>query len=113
MKAAISTYVHYAYYNKKNSVKGRLLMETFNLKSIVFSQEGKNIRDFFSGSYVCCRYRKVAMLFNGRTATIILRFRQMSWLTSNQRYYKEREEKAKDKVCISVIFVSYDHRNDG
>jgi len=53
------------------------------------------------------------MLFNGRTATIILRFRQMSWLTSNQRYYKEREEKAKDKVCISVIFVSYDHRNDG
>ena len=73
------------------------------------------------------------MFFNRVTATLMRRFRKnidilqalplteriMSWLTDYQHYYKRMKRKARgevyslknDKVSISVVFISYDHRN--
>ena len=53
--------------------------------------------------YVCSRYRKVA--------TLSLRFKRLLCLTHNRNDYKQGYETAKCKVCISAVFISYDHRS--
>ena len=81
-------------------------MENFNLNSIdVLQNENTHKTSPLEVTFAV----GIGKLRGSFTASLLLS--TLSCLTYNQQYCQQGYETAKCKVCISAVFISYDHRS--